>query len=633
MESTFPLQFPNFLHLFFFQFFSSCTNLRLNLQKLEFPMVMASEAEKSIQEVLSLPILLADRVIKSAQEAESFKPENSELSRQVTRLSQLLRSAARLTTTSAAVYDRPIRRVPVDLTKALDRALALARKCRHKKTNVLHHVLSITTTADFKKVSALLDSSLADMKWVLSIYQDPSDYETALPPFASTDPILAWVWPSVAAVHMGRAEAAQELASLAKNNDRNKKIIVEENGIPPLLKMLKESSNVDGQSAAAAALCSLADDEVRVKKIADKLGVQIIAKVLSESPARVQEILINLVLKMSEMDPVVQEEFGRENVTRPLVTLLGMDVDLEEFVEANTRKNASNLHSLVQINKEMATTKKGNGVVTISNGSRHNSKVKEREAELPEVKSRLKISCAAALWILARGSLLNSGKITDTKALLVLAKIIEKEKGELKLNCLKVVMELAAVAESNAELKRTAFKPTSTAAKVVFDQLLKVINEEASVSMVIPAVKAIGCLASMFPAKEKRVVQSLVTQLGHRSPDVAAEAAKALSKFVCDENYNRREHSEAIIEFNGVPRLMSLLRTNGPLPLHELMLLCNLAINAGNSKALEQGRALSVLEGAARHAVAQHPDLRDLFSKAIHHLTIYQAEPHAHRRP
>lgn len=595
-------------------------------------MVMASEEEKSIQEVLSLPILLADRVIKSTKEAESFKLENSELARQVTQLSQLLRSAARLTTTSAAVYDRPIRRVAVDLTKALDRVLTLARKCRHKKTNVLHHVLSITTTADFKKVSALLDSSLADIKWVLSIFdRDSADYETALPPIATTDPILAWVWPAVAAAHMGRAEAARELASLANGNDRNKKIIVEENGIPPLLKMLKESSNVDGQSAAATALCNLADDQGRVKIIADKLGVQIIAKALSEAPATVQVILVNLVSKMSELDAIVQEEFGRENVTRPLVTLLGMDVELEESVEANTRKSANCLHSLVQINNEM--TKKG--IAGSSEGSRHHRKEKEREAEAPEVKSRLKISCAAALCILARQSLLNSGKITDTKALLVMAKIIEREQGELKMNCLKVVMELAAVAESNAVLKRTAFKPTSTAAKVVFDQLLRVINEETSSAMVIPAVKAIGCLASMFPAKEKRIVQSLVAQLGCRSNDVAAETAKALSKFACDDNYNRREHSEAIIEFNGVPKLMSLLRTNdrGTLHLHELVLLCNLAINAGNSKELEQARALSVLEGAARHAVAQHPDLRDLFAKAIHHLTIYQAGPHAHRQP
>ncbi|KAH6806680.1 hypothetical protein C2S51_031511 [Perilla frutescens var. frutescens] len=594
-------------------------------------MVMASEEEKSIQDVLSLPILLADRVIKSTQEAESFKPENSDLARQVTQLSQLLRSAARLTTTSAAFYDRPIRRVAVDITKALDRVLTLARKCRHRKTNVLHHVLSITTAADFKKVSALLDSSLADIKWVLSILNpDSSGCGPALPPIATTDPILAWVWPAVAAAHMGRAEAALELASWASgndSNDRNKKVIAEENGIPPLLKMLKDSSNVDGQSAAATALCNLADDQGRVKIIADKSGVQIIAKALSEAPAPVQVILVTLVSKMSELDTSVQEEFGRENVTRPLVTLLSMDVELEEFVEANARKSANTLPSLVQINKEMTKKRSGGS----SEGRR------EAEAKLPEVNSRLKISCAAALWILARRSLLNSGKITDTKALLVLAKIIEKEQGELKVNCLKVVMELAAVAESNAELKRAAFKPTSTAAKAVFDQLLRVINEETSPAMVIPAVRAIGCLASMFPAKEKRIVQSLVLQLGHRSSDdVAAETAKALSKFVCDDNYNRREHSEAIIEFDGVQKLMNLLRSHdrrgGALRLHELVLLCNLASNAGNSKALEQARALSVLEGAARHAVAQHPHLRELFAKAIHHLTIYQAGPHAHRQ-
>ncbi|XP_011101290.2 uncharacterized protein LOC105179378 [Sesamum indicum] len=599
---------------------------------------MAAEEEKSIQDVLSLPILLADRAIKSAQEAESFKPENSELARQVTELSQLLRSAARLTTTSPGVYDRPIRRVSLDVMKALDRALTLARKCRHKKTNVLHHVLSITTAADFKKVSALLDSSLADIKWVLSIFSQDTDnwsINLSLPPIATTDPILAWVWPYIAAVHMGRAEAANELAILAQGNDRNKKIIVEENGIPPLLKLLKESGNLDAQNAAASALCNLADDQGRVRMITDALGVQVVARALSEAPMRVQVTLVNLVSRMVEMDANVQEEFGKENVTRPLVALLGMDVDLEEFKEANSRKTVNSLHSIVQINKEMV--KKGVSGLGSGNsfeGSRHHShrKEKEREMESPEVKLRLKVSCAAALWKLAKGSLSNSRKITETKALLVLAKIIEKEPVELKMNCLMVVMELTAVAESNNDLKRAAFNPSSTAAKVVLDQLLRVINEDASPPLVTPAIKAIGCLASMFPAKEKRVVQSLVAQLGRRNLDVAAEAAKALGKFVCDDNYNRKEHSQAIIEFNGVPKLMNLLRSNdrGPLHLHEIVLLCNLAINAGNSKALEQARVLSVLEGAARHVVTHHPDLRELFAKAIHQLTIYQAGIHTH---
>lgn len=596
-------------------------------------MVMASEEEKPIQEVLSLPILLADRVIKSAQEAESFKPENSDLARHVTLLSQLLRSAARLTSspTPSTAYDRPIRRVSADLTKSLDRALTLARKCRHRKTNVLHQVLSITTAADFRKASALLESSLADLNWVVSILNlRSSDYDASnlsLPPIATTDPILAWVWPAIAAVHHGRPDAAHELSILAKDNDRNKKIIAEENGIPPLLKMLKDSTSAQGQAAAAAALLNLADDPSRVKLIADKLGIQIIAKALTEAPARVQVTLVDLISKMSESNPNVQEEFGRENVTRPLVTLLAMDVNLQEYAEANSLKNPNNLHSIVQINNEIS--RKGN--TSLKFGS---EKERERETEAPEVKSRLKISCASALWILARGNLFNSGKITDTKALLVLAKIIEKEQGELKINCLRVVMELAVVAESNPELKRAAFKPTSTAAKVVFDQLLRVINEESSPTMVIPAVKSIGCLASMFPAKEKRIIQSLVANLGSRSRDVASETARALSKFVCEENYNRKEHSEAILEFGGVPVLMNLLRSNerGPQQLHELVLLCNLAVNVGNSKALEQGRALGVLEGAARVAVAQNPELRELFAKAIHYLTIYQAgSSHAHR--
>ncbi|KAL3618071.1 hypothetical protein CASFOL_038392 [Castilleja foliolosa] len=596
---------------------------------------MAAEEEKSIHEVLSLPILLADRVIKSFHEAQSFKPENSDLARQVTHLSQLLRSAARLISSSSAVYDRPIRRVSIDLTKTLDRALTLARKCRHKKTNVLHHVLSITTAADFKKVSNLIDNSLADMKWVLSIFNQDSENHGAinlsLPPIASTDPMLAWIWSYIAAVHSGRAEAAHELANLAQGNERNKMIIVKENGIPPLLNMLRESTHLDAQSAAASALCNLADDQARVMAIADGLGVQVIGKALNEAPMKVQVTLANLVSKMSEMDLNVQDEFGRENVTRRLVTLLGMDVDLAEFKEINPKKTVHSLHSLVEINKEMTKKNEGGSIFSHYNHS-YKKQMKEREIESPEVKLILKVSSSNALWKLAKGSLLNSRKITETKALLVLARIIETEENkELKMNCLMVVMELAAVAEKNDDIKRASFKPTSTAAKVVLDQLLRVTNQESSSSLLKPAIKAIGCLASMFPAKEKRIVQALVLHLDGKNSEVSNEAVKALGKFVCEENYNRKEHSKAMIEFDGVVKLMSLLRSN-ELCLNEVVLLCNLAINAGNSKVLERARVLSVLQERARNVLSHNPELRDLFAMAIHHLTIYQAGGvHVHR--
>lgn len=596
-----------------------------------------AEEEKSVQEELSLPILLADRVIKSAQEAESSKLECAELARHATQLSQFLRSTVRLTSSSQSqsLYDRPIRRITSEVTKTLERALTLVRKCRHK-TNLLRHVLAITSTADFRKVSILLENSIADVKWLLSIFDPEAGPTLSLPPIASNDPIMAWVWSYIATIQMGslqyRIDAAQALATLALDNDRNKKMIVEENGIPPLLKLLKESSSAEAQIAAATALYNLADDEERVRAIANDLGVQIVVKVLAESPMRVQIYVANLVSRMADLDLYAQEEFGRENITRPLVILLGMDLVLDEPKDAQPRKTPS-LHSLVQINKEMVRNNfslHSNSMDGSSRGS-HYKKEKDRELEHPEVKARLKVSCAMALWKLAKGSLLNSRKITETKALLCLAKIIEKEKGELQINCLMTLMELAAVAEANAELRRVAFKPTSPAGKAVIDQLLRVINEETTAPLVIPAIKAIGSLARTFPAKDTRIVEHLVGKLGHRNTDIALEACIALGKFACPDNFNCVEHSKAIVEFDGVPKLINLLR-NDRGQLHELQLLCYLALHVGNSKALEQARALSILEGAARHVSAQYPDLRELFAKAIHHLTLYQIGGHMHRQ-
>ncbi|KAK3437265.1 hypothetical protein EUGRSUZ_C01913 [Eucalyptus grandis] len=77
-----------------------------------------------------------------------------------------------------------------------------------------------------------------------------------------------------------RIEAANELASLARDNDRNKMIIVEEGGLPPLLKLLKESSAPDARNAAMTALRYLANDQGRVQAIVNELGVETILQIL-----------------------------------------------------------------------------------------------------------------------------------------------------------------------------------------------------------------------------------------------------------------------------------------------------------------------------------------------------------------
>ncbi|XP_022738604.1 uncharacterized protein LOC111291229 [Durio zibethinus] len=597
----------------------------------------APQQEKTLQQQLSLPIILADRLIKSAQEAQSSRFECAELAKQVDRLSQMLRSFVRLSTTAnSTVYDRPVRRIASDITKTLERALSLTRKCRH--SGPLRHLFSITTTTDFRKVSNLLESSIGDTRWLLSLF-DSDGTNLSLPPIASNDPILAWVWSYISTIHMGplkdRADAANELASLAKDNDRNKKMIVEEGGVLPLLKLLKEGASPEAQIAAANALYNIATDEERVRLITDVMGIPIIVGVLGEAQMKVQIVVANLVARMAEMDSVAREEFVRENVTRKLVSLLSMDLALE-VVKPQTGK--ASIHSIVQMNKEM--TDKFSRHPKLLSIPAHTSSFldgstrgrKEREAESPELKLMLQVNCAEALWKLSKGSLSTSRKITETRGLLCLAKIIEKEKGELQFNCLMTVMEITTVAESNADLRRAAFKTNSPAANAVLDQLLRVIQEETSPTLQIPAIRSIGCLARTFPARETRIIGPLVNKLSNSNVEVAMEAANALGKFASPDNFNGSEHSKAIIDFGGVPPLMRLLRINDQVQVDGLVLLCYLALNAGNSKALEQARALNALEGAARSVVVLYTDLRDLLAKAIHHLTLYQAGGLPHRQ-
>jgi hypothetical protein len=123
----------------------------------------------------------------------------------------------------------------------------------------------------------------------------------------------------------------------------------------------------------------------------------------------------------------------------------------------------------------------------------------------------------------------------------------------MQFNCLMTITEITAVAESNADLRHAAFKPNLPGAKVVLDKLLRVIQEESDPKLQIPAIRSIGCLARTFPTRETRIMRPLVSHLGNRNADIATEAAMALGKFACPENFNGSEHSKAIIELDGFP--------------------------------------------------------------------------------
>ncbi|EPS71836.1 hypothetical protein M569_02913 [Genlisea aurea] len=595
------------------------------------------QQEKRIDEVLSYPILLSDQITQAVMEADSFKLECSEVGKQVERVCQMLRSAVRMATTPTAgvtFYDRPLRRIAAEVSKTLEKVLIQVKKCR--RGNIFRRVLTYVTAAEFRKLLSLLDSSVADMTWLLSILDvggAGGGVVLSLPPIASNDPIISWVWSGIATLHMGqlqdKTEAANQLAILANDNDRNKQIIVEEGGIPPLLKLLKDSSSVDGQIAAASALCNLADDRERVQSIITFLGIPIIVHVLGDSSMKVQIKLAHLVGKMAKHCPLAQEDFARENVIRPLVTLLSFDLFMDD---ALLKVGKQSIHSIVQINKEMEKKnlyKPGLGTslsLHYSEGSSKgggSSNRKERENEKPEVRHELKVNCAEALWMLARGSVVNSKRITDTKGFICLAKLVETEQGELQSNCLMTIMEITSAAESNADLRRATFKANSPPAKAVVDQLLRVIKTCDDPRLQIPATRAIGSLARTFPARETRVISPLVEQLSHRNPDVAVESAISLGKFASPDNFLCVEHSKTIIEFGGVSPLMRVLRMSEKAHLQGLILMCYLAINAGKSEALERAGVVNVLEGVDRGFVGQNPQLKELIPQAIYHLSMF----------
>lgn len=581
------------------------------------------EEEKKLEEELLGPILAGERVIKLAEEAESSKVECWDLAKKVQVLCDHLRGVVRMVSGNPSLNERPIRRMVADVSKSLEKTLALVYKCK-KQGGVLRQVLSMRSTGDFRKVSSLLESSNGDMVWLLSIFESKGT-NLSLPPIASNDPILAWVWTYIYTLQLGhpkdRAEAATALGSLARDNDRNKFIIMEEGGVLPLLKLLKEPASPDAQVAAANALVNIASNQrVVIGFLLANLAVPTLVQVLSSSPFRVRVSVADLISTMADQDPTAREEFIGANVTRPLVSLLSMDT-----VVADLMAGRASIHSLVVNLSEVDSDGSSRG------GNQRRDK--DKEAESPELRNDVKVSCAKALWKLSKGCLLTCRKITETRGLISLAKIIESESGELRLNCLMAVMEIAAVAESNADLRRVAFKPTTPAAKAVLDQLLRVVREESDPALQIPAIKSIGSLARNFPGKVPQVLGPLVAQLGNRDVDVASEAAAALVKFVCLDNYNRVDHSKVILELDGIPKLMTLLQINDRHQVYGLKLLCYLALNVGNSKILEQERALSTLEKLARPVLAQNPDLKELFAKAIHSLTLYQPGAQLHRQP
>ncbi|XP_057492935.1 uncharacterized protein LOC130778458 [Actinidia eriantha] len=644
-----------------------------------------------VKQILAKPIQLADQVTKASEDVNYNRTECVEIKAKTEKLAGLLRQAARA---SSDLYERPTRRIIDDTEQVLDKALSLVIKCR---ANGLRRVFTIIPQAAFRKTSQQLENSIGDVSWLLRVStpaDDRDDEYLGLPPIAANEPILCLIWEQIAILCSGsveeRTDSAASLVSLARDNDRYGKLIIEEGGVAPLLKLAKEG-RMEGQENAARAIGLLGRDPESVEQIVNAGVCSVFAKILKEGHMKVQVVVAWAISELAVNHPKCQDHFVQNNTIRLLVRHLAFETIQEHSKYAIVSKQGMSIHTMVmanstpitgnnagqrtdddhdkhfnsQIARPMSTEpSQMHNVVTNTlalkthsnsnnnapnqttnhaktdphqtnlkpNHHHHGNQVfaggsiKGRELEDPATKAQMKAMAARALWHLCAGNVSICKSITESRALLCFAVLLEKGADEVQYNSSMALMEIAAVAEQNAELRRSAFKPTSPACKAVVDQFLKII-EKANSDLLIPCVRAIGNLARTFRATETRMIPPLVRLLEDKEPEIMREVVIALTKFAETDNFLHVFHSKAIIDSGGARHLIQLVYFGEQMvqPL-ALILLGYIALHVPDNEALAQAEVLIVIEWASKQGhFMQDPLIDTLLTDAKQKLELYQS--------
>jgi len=489
--------------------------------------------------------------------------------------------------------------------------------------------------------------------------------------------------------------------SLARDNDRYGKLIIEEGGVGPLLKLMKEGKK-EGQENAARAIGLLGRDPESVEQMIHAGVCSVFAKVLKEGPMKVQAVVAWAVSELAAKYPKCQDLFAQHNIVRLLVSHLAFETvqehskyaivsnktpSIHAVVMASNNSNANSLkkesdyedrlmqsrmqhplgdkstnqmHKVVastmamhaankqqqqqqqqQFNQDNEGTQNSQGAQPKPNGNSNGKQnhqshqqsytysginMKGRELEDPENKAYMKAMAARALRQLAKGNVAICRSITESRALLCFAILLEKGSEDVKYNCALAVKEITAVAEKDAELRRSAFKPNSPACKAAVDQVLKIIEKEDT-KLLIPCIKAIGNLARTFRATETRIIGPLVRLLDEREAEVSREAAISLTKFACSENYLCLDHSKAIISAGGAKHLVQLVYLGEQtVQISALVLLSYIALHVPDSEELARAEVLGVLEWASKQpTVTQDETIEALLQESKGRLELYQS--------
>ncbi|XP_040378046.1 uncharacterized protein LOC102702733 [Oryza brachyantha] len=633
---------------------------------------------EGVKAMLAKPIQLADQVAKQAG-WQCFRAECMDLRSRAEKLAALLRQAAR-----AELYERPAARIMADTVRTLNKAVGMAARCFQSHSR-LRRFFTLNPVSGFPRTLALLDTALEDVAWLLRISSPHADAEDdddgglhGLPNIAQNEPILFLIWDHIAKLHTGnlaaRADAATNLASLARDNPHFAKLIIEEDGVAPLVKLLKDGTD-DGQEAAATALGLLARDEESVDKLLHTGVCSVFAAALKQPPVRVQAAVAEAVAALAHHNPKCQDLLAQTNAVRHLVGHLAAGTIQEHsryYVTASGSRNGNmtSLHSVVLAktlsvhqggsaspaseppsssnapgsqqqsgkNQMQSVVQSAMAAKTTTNGGTVRSQLTangssgrgSREAEDPAAKAHMKAMAAKALWKLARGHVGVCKSITESRALLCFAKLLEQGDGgagtDLQFYSAMAIMEITRVAEHNLALRQSAFKPSSPAAKAVVEQLLRIVSKADDDGLLRPCITSLGCLSRTFTASETRVIRPLVELLDERDLPVTKEAVVALTKFACTENHLHVSHCKAIVDGGGARHLVQLVYLGDQVQIEALILLCYIALHVPESEELAQAGVLAVLLWASKQAhMVQDLRVDSLLPDAKGRLELFQS--------
>nr|XP_016442469.1 PREDICTED: uncharacterized protein LOC107767878 [Nicotiana tabacum] len=233
---------------------------------------------------------------------------------------------------------------------------------------------------------------------------------------------------------------------------------------------------------------------------------------------------------------------------------------------------------------------------------------------------------ARALWKLAKGNSSICRSITESRALLCFAVLLENGTEDIQYNSAMAVKEITAVAEQDSDLRKSAFKPNSPACKALVDQLVRIIEKE-DLNLLIPCIRAIGNLARTFRVTETTMISPLGKLLDEREAEISNEAAIALAKFACNDNYLHMDHCKAIVSMGGAKHLIQLVFLGEKIVQSSaLLLLCYIALHVPDSDELAQSEVLSVLEWASKQAyLNQDEKVETLLHESKSRLELYQS--------